>query len=225
MGPMKKIAIAAVLIIVSLIIYFVCSKPEKSSTSKTALLTDNVAKSGDRHSDSDDEEEADVGSNEKGRGENVKNTDGDDYKAAPEDTVTFRVQGESGVNTYKSIASFTKISASPEFTGYLANFAGNINNINVSNQSSYTHVISVLLPTDVTPGTFTEKSNPFIFQFFGSDSGVLYTLDQMCSFSLTIDEWGGPGGRARGTFSGELKAAEGTSIISVRDGSFNVGIK
>ena len=221
---MKKIAIASVLIIVSLIIYFVCSKPEKSSTSKTALLTDNVANTADRPADSDDED-ADVGSNEKGQGENAKNTGSDDFKPAPEDTVTFRVQGESGVNTYKSIASFTKITASPEFTGYLANFAGNINNINVTNQSTYTHVISVLLPTDVTPGTFTEKSNPFIFQFFGSDSGVLFTLDQMCSFSLTIDEWGGPGGRARGSFSGELKAAEGSSIISIRDGTFDVGIK
>ena len=222
---MKKIAVVSVLIILSLIIYFICSKPEKTDTSKTSLLTDAASDRSDRNADHDNADDSDFGSSNKSQGEDTKNAGGDDFKPAAEDTVTFRVQGESGVNTYKSIATFTKISISPEFTGYLANFAGNINNINVSNQSTYTHVISVLLPTEVTPGTFTEKSNPFIFQFFGSESGVLFTLDQMCSFSLTIDEWGGPGGRAKGTFSGELKAADGTSIISIRDGSFDVGIK
>jgi hypothetical protein len=222
---MKKAAIAAVLIIIVLIFYFLCSKPEKSDTSKTSLLTDSVTDTTHRDADSEGLDNDDVGSDSAGHGREEKNTDGEEATVAAEDTVTFRVLGESGINTYKSIASFTKISVSPEFTGYLANFAGNIGNINVSNQSTYTHVISVLLPTDVTPQTFNEKSHPFIFQYFGSESGVLYTLDQMCSFSLTIDEWGGPGGRAKGTFSGELKAAEGSSIISIRDGSFDVGIK
>jgi hypothetical protein len=222
---MKKIAIASVLIILTLIFYFLCSKPDKSDSSKTSLLTDTVTDKTNRNAGSEDSDDADVGSDSTSRGGEEKNTGGDDVKPAAEDTVTFRVQGESGINTYKSIATFTKISVSPEFTGYLANFAGNIGNINVSNQSTYTHVISILLPTDVTPGTFNEKSQSFVFQFFGSESGVLYTLDQMCSFSLIIDEWGGQGGRARGTFSGELKAAEGTSIISIRDGSFDVGIK
>jgi hypothetical protein len=222
---MKKIAIASAIFIIALVFYFLCSKPDKGDSSKTSLLTDTVADETNRNADSGDSDDADVGSESTGRTGDEKNIRGDDVKPAAEDTVTFRVQGESGVNTYKSIATFTKISVSPEFTGYLANFAGNIGNINVSNQSSYTHVISVLLPTDVTPGTFNERSHPFIFQFFGSESGVLYTLDQMCSFSFTIDDWGGPGGRAKGTFSGELKAAEGSSTISIRDGSFDVGIK
>jgi len=219
---MKKIAIASVLIILAVIFYFLCSEPDKGDASKTSLLTDTVSDTKDRDADTGD---SDLESDSASHGGEEKNTGTEDVKPVAEDTVTFRVRGESGENTYKAIAVFTKISVSPEFTGYLANFAGNIGSINVSNQSTYTHVISVLLPSDVTPGTFNERSQQFIFQFFGSESGVLYALDQMCSFSLTIDEWGGPGGRAKGTFSGELKAAEGTPIISIRDGSFDVGIR
>lgn len=221
---MKRPIIVALLIAAVILTYFICDKKDEKIEPGTALLSDAVSGDASRTRETGPSEEGEIGFESDESAGNAKNA-GNEAVQAQENTATFRIQGESGINTYTSIANFTKISPSPEFTGYLVNFAANFSEINVSNQSTYRHVISMMLPSDVTPGTYTEKSTPFIIQYFGSENGVLYTLDYNHTFSLTVDEWGGPGGRARGTFSGELKSAEGTSVMQIRDGSFNVGIQ
>jgi hypothetical protein len=222
---MKKPIIISILIAATVLIYFLCYKSDEGAKTKTSLLSESVPGKTAATADADNPDEEGGVSSEEASGAQTKIAGNEDDRPAQENTVTFRIQGESGVKTYKSVASFTKISVSPELTGYLGNFAADISGINLSNQSTYNNVISIMLPSDVTPGTYTERSSPFIIQFFGSENGVLYTLDHNSSFSLTIDEWGGPGGRARGTFSGELKSSEGTSLMNLRDGSFNVGIQ
>lgn len=220
---MKKTIIITLLIGAVILIYFICGSNDEEPAPGTALLSESISgdmtRSGgtttyEEESGNDDDEGADPAKNA-----------GDEAVQAVENTASFRIQGESGSNTYSSVANFTKISVSSELTGYLVNFAADMSGITVSNQSTYRHVLSMMLPSDVTPGTYSEKSTPFIIQFFGSESGVLYTLDYAHPFSLTIDEWGGAGGRARGTFSGELKSADGSTVMQIRDGSFNVGIQ
>ena len=110
-------------------------------------------------------------------------------------------------------------------TGYVANFANDMLNIQVTNQASFSQVLSMMIPPDVTPGTYSEKSSNFMFQYFGNEPGVMYSLDVNNPFTLTIDEWGGSGGRAKGTFSGELKADGSNTIITIQDGRFDVSIQ
>ncbi|MBN1496860.1 MAG: hypothetical protein JXA07_08845 [Spirochaetes bacterium] len=228
---MKKAVIISICVAAVALIYFLSGKDEDKVKTNTALLSDAVSGAdGKSRTRGIVTRETGPGEDETGwpykaAGEETIRMDSGESVPAQENTASFRIQGEPDTQTYASVANFTKISASPQFTGYLVNFAANFEKINVSNQSTYRHVISMMLPTDVTPGVYNEKSSPFIVQFFGSESGVLYTLDYNHSFSLSIDEWGGPGGRARGTFSGELKSANGTEVIQIRDGSFNVGIK
>ena len=59
---MKKIAIASVVFIIALVFYFLCSKPDKSDSSKTSLLTDTVADETNRNADSENSDDADIGS-------------------------------------------------------------------------------------------------------------------------------------------------------------------
>lgn len=222
---MKKTLIITALIALVVLVYFLCGKKEEKVAPGTALLSDAVSGTANRAREIGSLEDEETGPQDGEGDSGARKAGSDGAGQAQENTAVFRIQGESGVNTYSSIANFTKISASPEFTGYLVNFAANIKDVNVSNQSTYRHVLSMMLPSEVAPGTYTEKSTPFIIQFFGSESGVLFTLDYNHPFTLTIDEWGGQGGRARGTFSGELKSAEGTQVMQIRDGNFNVGIQ
>ncbi|HOT47233.1 MAG TPA: hypothetical protein PLM53_19660, partial [Spirochaetota bacterium] len=149
----------------------------------------------------------------------------EEVKKAAENTVTFTVRGESGATTFKSVNPFIKIARTSDMTGYVANFASDMSGIRVADQSTYTRVLSMLIPADVTPGTYNEKSSNFMFQYFGTESGVMYSLDVNYPFTLTIEEWGGPGGRARGSFSGELKVEGSNSVILIQDGRFDAGIQ
>ena len=135
------------------------------------------------------------------------------------------LKGEYNNYSYKAMNNFTKITASPQLTGYTASFVANINNINLSDQSTYNNVVSMMLPLDAGPGAYNEKSDNFIFQYIGANKGILYTLDQSGSFDLTIMEWGGPGGRAKGTFSGKLLSVESTDPVYIQDGKFDIGIQ
>lgn len=216
---MKKAIIAAIIIGLSILIYFICGSPDKSGDSRSTLMTSTADKA-DRGSsgvDGEDEPGSENADEEKDGQEQVK--------SAPENTVTFSVRGESGTNTYKSVNPFIKIARSSDLTGYVANFASDMTGIRVAEQSTYTRVLSMLIPGDVTPGSYSEKSSNFMFQYFGTESGVMYSIDVNYPFTLTIDEWGGPGGRARGSFSGELKVDGSNSVITIQDGKFDAGIQ
>lgn len=217
----KKILIALAIAALSLTFYFICGKSDDAKKSDKSLFSDTVpnkesSRSGD--APADDSSDTDTFSEDKKREE-------EKHTSQKEDTVTFYLTGDSRQCHYKAVNSFRKVSASSDVTGYVANFAENISGINVSNISSYRNLISFMVPLDVTPGTYTEKSSNFIVQFFGTEGGANYTLDQAHTFSMTITEWGGPGGRARGQFSGELKAEESTTPVSIRDGMFDIAIQ
>ncbi len=214
---MKKAIIPVAIIGLFVLIYFICSDSDKPGDSKTTLMTSTADTMGRSSSDIADEESAPEGDEEKDGQEEVRK--------APENTVTFSVRGESGTSTYKSVNPFIKIARTSDLTGYVANFAGDMTGIRVADQSTYSRVLSMMIPADVMPGTYSEKSNNFMFQFFGAESGVMYSIDVNYPFTLTIDEWGGPGGRARGSFSGELKVEGSNSIITIQDGRFDAGIQ
>ncbi|HNW30622.1 MAG TPA: hypothetical protein PKN50_19255 [Spirochaetota bacterium] len=213
---MKKAIIAVAMLGLFVFVYFLCGDSEKTDGSKTTLMT-STAGSREGASSPDDEEQA-SGSDEEKEGQ-------EEVKRAAENTVTFTVRGESGATTFKSVNPFIKIARTSDMTGYVANFAGDMSGIKVADQSTYTRVLSMLIPADVTPGTYNEKSSNFMFQYFGTENGVMYSLDVNYPFTLTIDEWGGPGGRARGSFSGELKVEGSNSVILIQDGRFDAGIQ
>ena len=83
----------------------------------------------------------------------------------------------------------------------------------------------MLLPTVITPGTFTEQTGGLVVQFFGPEAGIYYELDRDTPFSITIQEWGGPGGRARGYFSGTLKSHQTSGKVTVHNGRFEASIQ
>ncbi|HPC43289.1 MAG TPA: hypothetical protein PL180_18480 [Spirochaetota bacterium] len=213
---MKKAVIAVAILSLFALVYFVCGDSEITDGSKNPLMT-STAGSRDGTSSPDDEEQA-SGSDEEKEGQ-------EEVKKAAENTVTFTVRGESGATTFKSVNPFIKIARTSDMTGYVANFASDMSGIRVADQSTYTRVLSMLIPADVTPGTYNEKSSNFMFQYFGTESGVMYSLDVNYPFTLTIEEWGGPGGRARGSFSGELKVEGSNSVILIQDGRFDAGIQ
>jgi len=142
---------------------------------------------------------------------------------AGENTVVFTIRGEANQRVFRSVNPFKKLRGG-EVSGHVANFAENITSVTVTNQDTYRNIFSLLLPHEVTPGTYTEASANFIVQFFGEQAGELFHLNASCPFKLTITEWGGPGGRARGYFAGELKSDDTDRIISL-SGSFDVGIE
>jgi hypothetical protein len=213
---MKKAIIAVAIIGLFVLVYFLCGDSEKTAGSKNTLMT-STAGSREGSSAPDDEEQASGGDEE--------NEGQEEVKKAAENTVTFTVRGEGGTNTFKSVNPFIKIARTSDMTGYVANFASDMSGIKVADQSTYTRVLSMLIPADVTPGNYNEKSSNFMFQYFGTESGVMYSLDVNYPFTLTIDEWGGPGGRARGSFSGELKMEGSNSVILIQDGRFDAGIQ
>ncbi len=211
---MKKGILAAVIIGLSVLIYFICGTSDSSDDSKTNLMTSTADNMESSSMAGDGEEPLSSESAEE-----------DEIKSTPENTVSFSVRGDSKTYTFKSVNPFIKIARSQDLTGYVANFANDMTFIRVAEQSTYTQVISMLIPGDVTPGPLSEKAGNFMFQFFGSERGVMYSLDVNYPFTVTIDEWGGPGGRARGTFSGELKAEGSGTVITIQDGRFDAGIQ
>ncbi len=213
---MKKAIIAAAILGLFVLVYFFCGDSDKTGDPKNTLMT-TTSDSREGTSAPDEEEQVLGDEEETGEREEVKKT--------AENTVTFSVRGESGSNTFKSVNPFIKIARTSEMTGYVANFANDMSGIRVADQSTYTRVLSMMIPADVTPGSYNEKSGNFMFQYFGSESGVMYSLDVNYPFTLTIDEWGGPGGRARGSFSGELKVEGMNSVIVIQDGRFDAAIQ
>jgi len=216
---MKKIAIGAAVIALGLILYFVCGSQDDARNNPSPLLLDSPGE-GTRA----DGESGGSAAGE-GAGDAGVTDDDDSSKKVPADTISFFLARERVNYSFPAIGNFRKMSATTEMTGYVANFAADSGVIHTGDQSKLSNVISILLPTDVAPGTYTEKSPNFMFQLFGQEAGTLYSLDQNCSFTMTVDEWGGPGGRARGTFSGELKADGSSTIISINDGRFEAGIQ
>jgi hypothetical protein len=217
---MKKVVIALIVIGIPLLFYFLCGKTENKEEPQSPLLSNTMTGSGERTAD---------GGTEVTREENRENVEkvaaAEESGPAQEDTVTFMLPGDTKVYTYKAINGFKKISMTSEYTGHVANFAGNMGAINTSNQATYSHVISIMLPPDVIPGPYNEKSGQFLFQFFGSENGKLFTLDANYPFTVNVTEWGGPGGRARGSFAGQLMADESGDVITIQDGRFDVGIQ
>lgn len=216
---MKKIAIGAAVIALGLIFYFVCGSQDDVRDNQSSLLLDSPGEgtqaAGERGGNTAGEGAGDAG----------VTADDDSSKKVTADTISFFLTRERVNYSFPAIGNFRKMSATTEMTGYVANFAANSGVIHAGDQSKLSNVISILLPTDVVPGTYTEKSPNFMVQLFGQEAGTLYNLDQNCSFTLTVDEWGGPGGRVSGTFSGELKADGSSTIISINDGRFEAGIQ
>ena len=215
----KKILIAVIIAAASLMIYFICGKSDKTEKAEKSLLSDTVSKNETASSaTAPGGDDSDTFSEEKKREEEKESSQ-------KEDTVTFILASDSRQYNYKAVNSFKKVGVSSDMTGYVANFAENIGGINVREIATYRNLISFMVPMEVTPGTYTERSANFIVQFFGAEGGANYTLDHAHSFTMTITEWGGPGGRARGRFSGELKAEESSTPVSIRDGMFDIAIQ
>ncbi len=215
---MKKALVAVGIIGLCVLVYFICGDSEKTEDSQSSLMTSaqDQTKSGSTSSETEYEYDTDV---EQERAEQ------DEARKTPENTVTFTVRGENRTNTYKSVNPFIKIARSSDLTGDVVNFASDMIGIKVSDQSTYRHVFSMMIPGDVTPGSLSERSGNFMVQYFGTETGVMYSLDVNYPFTLTIDEWGGSGGRARGTFSGELKVNGSGAVIYIQDGRFDAAIQ
>ena len=217
---MKKIAVGVAVVAAVLIIYFVCGTNDDGKDGSSSLFLDSGSE-GMPAADNPDGSAATAGGTNDGGV--IKEEDSSPQTAA--DTISFFLSRERANYSFPAMGNFRKMSATTEMTGYVGNYAANSDVIHAGDQSKLANVISILLPTDVTPGTYTEKSSNFMVQFFGQEAGTLYNLDQNCSFTLTVDEWGGPGGRVRGTFSGELRADGISTIISISDGRFEAGIQ
>ncbi|MBN2078494.1 MAG: hypothetical protein JW838_05980, partial [Spirochaetes bacterium] len=144
---------------------------------------------------------------------------------AAKNTLTYKFDREMEPYVYEAVGGFTKIAASEEMTGYVANFTIDRKGLDPSDAAKISHVLSMLLPTVVTPGTFTEQTSGLIVQYFGPEPGIYYELDQDSPFSITIQEWGGPGGRARGYFSGTLKSNQTSGRVMLHDGRFDASIQ
>jgi hypothetical protein len=209
----KKVIAGLAVIAVGAGIYFICGT-EDSGEKKQSLLLSTESASGKDASPRDEKKSDESGSED----------ESDQPKASP-NTLSFFLGKDRSSYSFQAIGAFRKVSATTEMTGYVGNFAVSPEGINVPDQSKLSNVISILLPGDVSPGTYTEKSSNFMVQYFGQEPGLLFNLDQNCSFTLTITEWGGSGGRVRGTFSGELKSEGAATIISFSEGRFEAGIQ
>jgi hypothetical protein len=215
----KKLLAAAAAIALGLVIYFVCGTSNDGKDKQSSLLVNSSEEGAASTTGSETTRTTEGDRDEGGTDEN-----GSSKKAAA-NSASFFLTRERQEYSFQAIGNFRRMSATTEMTGYVGSFAANSEAVTVSDQSKLNNVISILLPTDVSPGTYNEKSANFMVQFFGQEAGTLYNIDHNCSFTLTVDEWGGPGGRVRGTFSGELKADGSSTIITVSDGRFEAGIQ
>jgi hypothetical protein len=213
----KKIVIGVALIAMGAAIYFICRTSDDGTDKKSALLMNSP---GEKSSVTGGETTRTFDSDHEG----VTDEESTSKKAAA-GTVSFFVPRERQEYTLQTLGNFRRMSATTEMTGYVGSFSASSDITSVTDQSKLSNVISILLPGDVGPGTYNEKSANFMVQLFGQEAGTLYSLDHNCSFTLTVDEWGGPGGRVRGTFSGELKTDGGTTLLTITDGRFEAGIQ
>ncbi len=222
---MKKPVTIVILISVAIFLYLYFRGSDKTDASKKSNETGSLLK--ETAPDPGNYEPDDYRPESRGRDYETESKSRPDFKNLRENTVSFAVvmKGEYKVYTFKAVKNFVKIAASPELSGYTASFVEDIKNLNVSDQSTYHNVISMMLPADVSPGTFSEGSAGFLFQYFGTNKGILFSLDQSCPFELNLMEWGGSGGRARGAFSGKLFSLESTDPVYIQDGKFDVGIQ
>ncbi|MBN2160875.1 MAG: hypothetical protein JW807_15910 [Spirochaetes bacterium] len=218
---MKKGVIILMLIGIALFFYFICGKSENHDEHESPLLSDAMSPGVEQTRDGG----TTITYHQDVEEEQVSGDGADESRPASEDTAIFTLQGDTKEYTYKAINGFKKISMTPDYTGHVANFAGNMASINTSNQESYKHVISIMLPPDVVPGVYRETSSKFMFQFFGSENGKLFTIDVNYPFTLNLNDWEGPGGRARGTFSGQLMANNTGEVITIEYGKFDVDIQ
>jgi hypothetical protein len=222
---MKKPLAIVISICIAIFLYLYFRGPDKTDALKKSNETESLLKEtapGLKNYESDD-----YRSEERGRDYGTEYKSNPDFKNLRENTVSFAIlsRGDYKVYSFKAVKNFVKIAASPELSGYTASFVEDIKNLNVSDQSTYHNLISMMLPSEVVPGSFNEGSSNFLFQYFGTNKGTLYSLDQSCPFELNIIEWGGTGGRARGVFSGKLFSIEATEPIYIQDGKFDVGIQ
>jgi hypothetical protein len=222
---MKKHITIVILIATGLSLYLIFRKSDKSNINHKSIMPDTI--SGESVPDVKNHDSGPQSQEESRIGNEILNENREETSTVSENSISFTavLKGEYKVYNFKAIKNFTKITASPQFTGYTASFVENLNAMNLSDQSTFKNVISMMLPLEIGPGTYNEKSENFIFQYIGSDKGVMYSLDQTSPFELTLTEWGGPGGRARGTFSVKLRSFESTEPVYIQDGRFDIGIQ
>jgi hypothetical protein len=195
--------------------------PEKSGDEQTALVTPVTA----AHANSGTDMDTEIIKNEKETVEEVKKNNVVVTTEEPAaNTVVFYLENERKTYTYTSYQKLLKLTLAPEKTGYVANFIEDQKKLDLKDESTYSHVLSFFLPVDITPTAFDERSDEFMFQFFGTEPGSIYMVNPGYDFSFTITECGGSSGRARGIFSGTLKAANSANTISIRDGKFDIEI-
>ncbi len=207
----KAIVIGLGIFAIFIIYFFVCdhkSTPQKGDALMLGQPSGGFGGSTTREGDSaaDEEREGDQGK-------------GAARQAAP-NTITFVANGER--YTYPALMNFRLLHLQNDMHGFLCNFARDLSGIDLQNPATYQHVVSLFLPPDAKATVYTQENEKFIFEFFGSETGTKYHPKD---FTFTINEWGGPRGRAKGTFSGEL-SAEGSGVsMTVENGSFDVGIQ
>lgn len=121
-------------------------------------------------------------------------------------TITFKVEGER--KSYNSGEGF--LGSSDSFWG--ADFGPDDEGV------------VLLLRGDVASGETYDSDEDFAFFLFLLDSNgnsIIYQ-NPTSSFSLTVTEWDGIGGRTSGTFSGtlDLYSGFGPTTVEITDGSF-----
>jgi hypothetical protein len=222
---MKKHIIITILIATGLSLYLMFRKSDKSDIARKSIMPDTI--NTESIPDSPNYDSGHQAKEESRISNEILNENKEDSKTVSENSIRFAVvyNGEYKAYNFKAVKNFAKITASPQFTGYTASFVENLKALNLSNRSTFKNVISMMLPLDAGPGTYNEKSENFIFQYIGADKRLLFALDQTSHFELTLTEWGGAGGRARGTFSGTLRSFESTEPVYIQDGQFDIGIK
>lgn len=216
---MKKPAIIIGSIILIGLIYFICSEPEtnKKEGPIVGMETTSGEVAEDHYNDTSGDDPF----------TGYEDPDAPQKDAVPvaKNTLSYKYDREMKPFVYEAIAGFTKVAATEEMTGYVVNFSIDRDKLDPSDATKISHVLSLLLPTVVTPGTFTEQTSGLIVQYFGPEPGIYYELDQDSPFSITVQEWGGPGGRARGYFSGTLKSNQTSGKVMLHDGRFDASIK
>ncbi len=75
----------------------------------------------------------------------------------------------------------------------------------------------------VNSGSAYNQSSGLTVYYDADGNDTLYSNDSSLPFSLTITEWGGLGGMARGTFAGTLEQWDGSTVI-ISDGIFEASI-